>query len=443
MFSVEALLIVALLLLNAFFVLAEFALVRVRSTRLEELIQQQNWRARIAKHAQEHIDAYLNTVQVGITLASIGLGWVAEPWAAKQLQPVLTLLGITSPRSVHVTAFIIGYLTITFLHVVLGEMVPKSVAIRRTEPAALWTAPPLNLFHRLLFPLTWLMTGCASLVLRLLRIPPASPEEAYSQEELRLLLASSRRSGALKDTEAELMEHVFSFGDKRAKDIMVPRVDMVYLSTTWSLEENLRIAEQYGFTRFPLCEGDPDKVIGIVHVKDLYRARQHGIDTLRHIARDCLIVPESKPIDELLREFQKQKMHMAIVVDEYGGTSGLVTIEDVIEEIVGEIYDEFEPIQPRIQKLGDNRYLVEANVELDELASQLGVEISEEDSAFETVAGYVMGKLTSLPRVGDRVPFGHFEIQVVEMRGRRVHRVYVQPAYSGTPASPSGSGNPL
>jgi CBS domain containing-hemolysin-like protein len=432
MFSVEALLIVALLLLNAFFVLAEFALVRVRSTRLEELIQQQNWSARIAKQAQQHIDAYLNTVQVGITLASIGLGWVAEPWAAKQLQPVLALLGITSPRSVHVTAFLIGYLTITFLHVVLGEMVPKSVAIRRTEPAALWTAPPLNLFHRLLFPLTWLMTGCASLVLRLLRIPPASPEEAYSQEELRLLLASSRRSGALKDTEAELMEHVFSFGDKRAKDIMVPRVDMVYLSTTWSLEENLRIAEQYGFTRFPLCEGDPDKVIGIVHVKDLYRARQHGIDSLRHIARDCLIVPESKPIDELLREFQKQKMHMAIVVDEYGGTSGLVTIEDVIEEIVGEIYDEFEPIQPRIQKLSDERYLVEANVELDELARQLGVEISEEDSAFETVAGYVMGKLTSLPRVGDRVPFSDYEIQVVEMRGRRVHRVYVQPAPQST-----------
>jgi len=432
MFSVEALLIVALLLLNAFFVLAEFALVRVRSTRLEELIQQQNWSARIAKQAQQHIDAYLNTVQVGITLASIGLGWVAEPWAAKQLQPVLALLGITSPRSVHVTAFLMGYLTITFLHVVLGEMVPKSIAIRRTEPAALWTAPPLNLFHRLLFPLTWLMTGCASLVLRLLRIPPASPEEAYSQEELRLLLASSRRSGALKDTEAELMEHVFSFGDKRAKDIMVPRVDMVYLSTTWSLEENLRIAEQYGFTRFPLCEGDPDKVIGIVHVKDLYRARQHGIDSLRHIARDCLIVPESKPIDELLREFQKQKMHMAIVVDEYGGTSGLVTIEDVIEEIVGEIYDEFEPIQPRIQKLSDERYLVEANVELDELARQLGVEISEEDSAFETVAGYVMGKLTSLPRVGDRVPFSDYEIQVVEMRGRRVHRVYVQPAPQST-----------
>jgi CBS domain containing-hemolysin-like protein len=432
MFSVEALLIVALLLLNAFFVLAEFALVRVRATRLEELIQQQNWRARVAKQAQQHIDAYLNTVQVGITLASIGLGWVAEPWAAKQLQPVLTLLGITSPRSVHVTAFIIGYLSITFLHVVLGEMVPKSVAIRRTEPAALWTAPPLNLFHRLLYPLTWLMTRCSELVLRALRIPPASPEEAYSQEELRLLLASSRRSGALKDTEAELMEHVFSFGDKRAKDIMVPRVDMVYLSTTWSLEENLRIAEQYGFTRFPLCEGDPDKVIGIVHVKDLYRARQHGIDSLRHIARDCLIVPESKPIDELLREFQKHKMHMAIVVDEYGGTSGLVTIEDVIEEIVGEIYDEFEPIQPRIQKLSDERYLVEANVELDELARQLGVEISEEDSAFETVAGYVMGKLTSLPRVGDRVPFGDYEIQVVEMRGRRVHRVYVQPAQRST-----------
>jgi len=427
MLSAEALLIVALILLNAFFVVAEFALVRVRATRLEELVQQQNWRARIAKHAQEHIDAYLNTVQVGITLASIGLGWVAEPWAAKQLQPLLTLFGVTSPRSVHLTAFLIGYLTITFLHVVIGEMVPKSIAIRCTEPAALWTAPPLNLFHRLLYPLTWLMTGCASLVLRLLRIPPASPEEAYSQEELRLLLASSRRSGALKDTEAELMEHVFSFGDKRAKDVMVPRVDMVYLSTTWSMEENLRVAEQYGFTRFPLCEGDPDKVIGIVHVKDLYRARQHGIDSLKHIARDCLIVPESKPIDELLREFQKQKMHMAIVVDEYGGTSGLVTIEDVIEEIVGEIYDEFEPVQPRIQKLGDNRYLVEANVELDELASRLGVQVSEEDGAFETVAGYVMGKLSSIPRVGDRVLLGEYEMQVVEMRGRRVHRVYVQP----------------
>ncbi len=425
MLSIEALLIVALLLLNAFFVLAEFALVRMRATRLEELVKRQDWRARFAKHAQQHIDNYLNTVQVGITLASIGLGWVAEPWAAKQLQPLLEAVGITRPRTVHLTAFLVGYLTITFLHVVLGEMVPKSVAIRRTEPSTLWTAPVLELFHRLLFPLTWLMTGCSSLVLRLLRIPPASPEEAYSHEELRLLLASSRRSGALKDIEAELMEHVFSLGDKRAKDVMIPRVDMVYLSTTWSLEENLRIAERYGFTRFPLCDGDPDRVIGIVHVKDLYRARQHGIDSLRHIARDCLIVPESKPLDELLREFQRQKMHMAIVVDEYGGTSGLVTIEDVIEEIVGEIYDEFEPVQPRIQKLGEGRYLVEANVELDVLAEQLGVQVSEEDTAFETVAGYVMGKLSSIPRVGDRVPFGDYEMQVVEMRGRRVHRVSV------------------
>ncbi|MCS7310565.1 MAG: hemolysin family protein [Armatimonadota bacterium] len=427
MFSAQALLIVALLLLNAFFVVAEFALVRVRATRLEELVQRQDWRARIAKYAQERIDAYLNTVQVGITLASIGLGWVAEPWAAKQLQPLLSALGITSPRTIHLTAFLVGYLTITFLHVVLGEMVPKSIAIRRTEPAALWTAPVLNLFHRLLFPLTWLMTGCASLVLRLLRIPPASPEEAYSEQELRLLLAASRRSGALKDIEAELMEHVFSLGDKRAKDIMVPRVDMVYLSTTWSLEENLRVAEQYGYTRFPLCEGDPDKVIGIIHVKDLYRARQHGIDTLKHIARDCLIVPESKSLDELLREFQQQKMHMAIVVDEYGGTSGLVTLEDVIEEIVGEIYDEFEPVQPRIQPLGNGRYLVEANVELEALAEQLGVTLPEEDGAFETVAGYVMGKIESVPRVGDRVSFGNYEMQVAEMRGRRVHRVCVYP----------------
>ena len=425
MLSTEALLVVALILLNAFFVVAEFALVRMRSTRLEELVQRQDWRARVAKHAQQHIDNYLNTVQVGITLASIGLGWVAEPWAAKQLTPVLALLGVTQPRTVHFTAFIVGYLTITFLHVVLGEMVPKSIAIRRTEPAVLWTAPLLQLFHRLLLPLTWLMTSCSTLVLRLLRIPPASPDEAYSHEELRLLLAYARRSGALRDIEAELMERAFSLGDKRAKDAMVPRVDMVYLSSTWSLEENQRIAEQYGYTRFPLCDGDPDRVIGIVHVKDLYRARQHGIDSLRHIARDCLVVPESKPLDELLREFQRQKMHMAIVVDEYGGTSGLVTIEDVIEEIVGEIYDEFEPAQPRIQKLGEGRYLVEANVELDVLSEQLGVQVSEEDTAFETVAGYVMGKLSSLPRVGDRVPFGTYEMQVVEMRGRRVHRVCV------------------
>lgn len=429
MLSSQALLIVALILLNAFFVAAEFALVRVRSTRLQELIQKQDWRARIAKYAQEHIDTYLNTVQVGITLASIGLGWVAEPWAAKLLQPLLRALGIVSPPTVHAIAFGVGYLTITFLHVVLGEMVPKSVAIRRTEPTTLWTAPLLELVHRLLYPLTWLMTRCAALVLWLLRIPPASSEEAYSQQELRLLLASSRRSGALKDTEAELVEHVFSFGDKRAKDVMVPRVDMVYLSTTLPLEANLKIAEQYGFTRFPLCEGDPDKVLGIIHVKDLYRAHEHQIDSLRHIARDCLIVPENKPLDDLLREFQQQKMHMAIVVDEYGGTAGLLTIEDVIEEIVGEIYDEFEPVQPRIQTLGHNRYLVEANVELENLTQQLGVQISEEDSAFETVAGYVMGKLPSLPHVGDRVLLGNYEMQVVEIRGRRVHRVYVQPSH--------------
>ncbi len=415
-------LVVTFILLNAFFVAAEIALVRIRSTRIEELSQNGVWSARLLQHAHRHIDAYLNTIQVVITACNIVIGAIAEPAIHHRVGPMVTFLGVTDPQAHHVISLAIGYLVILIVLVVIGEMVPKNVAFRRTDQVALLASLPLTAVHRLLKPLTVIMTWCARAILKLLRIPLAYEGDQYTEEEIRLLLAHSADTGALRDTEAEMMEKVFRFGDKQAHEIMVPRVDMVYLQTDMSPAEALAVAEEAGYSRYPLCGEGPDDVIGMVHIRDLYAAVAKGHQDLRQVVRDVLVVPESKPLDHLLRELQQQHIHMAVVADEFGGTSGLVTMEDLVEEIVGEITDEFEPQMSPVHPNGEGRYLVAATVDLAELIEQTGC-APEDDTEFETVAGYVLGHLTGLPHIGDQVTFGRGVLQVVEMRGRRIHRV--------------------
>jgi CBS domain containing-hemolysin-like protein len=411
-----------LVLLNGFFVAAEFALVKARATRIEELAEQGKIQARAVQRAMRHLDAYLSATQIGVTVASLALGWVGEPAFAHLVQPLFRALGSFSSAATHATAGVLAFVVITFLHIVFGELAPKWLAIQRPERIALWAALPLQLFYWLFYPAIPLLRWSATTVLRLLGLGSVSHHElAHSEEEIRLILAGSHQSGHIKDSELDLVQHVFEFADKEARDIMVPRVDMAYLSTTWPLEKNLEVVNRHGFTRYPLCEGDADHVIGMVHVKDLLQLHEGPDADIRRIMRGILMVPETKSIDQLLREFQYRKMHMAVVLDEYGGTAGLVTLEDVLEEIVGEIQDEFEQEEPEVVPLDSDTFLVQGKASLSDLREDLKLELPPNGA--DTIGGYVLDALGTIPQPGAKVQADGFEIEVVSMEGQRVRQL--------------------
>jgi CBS domain containing-hemolysin-like protein len=415
-----------LALLNGFFVAAEFALVKVRATRIEELANAGNRTAQLVRRELRSLDLYLAASQLGITLASLGLGWVGENLAERwvlTLGPHLALPGI----SVQTRALLVGVLAfsvITFLHVVIGEQAPKTAAIQRADRCSLLVAYPLHFFTQLfLWPIA-LLNVAARLFVRAVGLRPSSDEErAHSEEELRMILTASQQSGVLKDSELDLVQHVFAFADTQAEEIMVPRVDMVYLSTTWSMERVMAVVNAQGFTRFPLCNGDADHVIGMLHVKDLLALAGQDAPDLESIARPLLMVPESKSIDQLLREFQYRKLHMAIVLDEYGGTAGLVTLEDVLEEIVGEIQDEFEQPIPQLEQLAEGSYLVDGMALLDELREQIQLQLSP--NGVDTLGGFVLETLGGIPKPGDHVEAGGYRIEVRQIEGQRIRKLHL------------------
>ena len=413
---------VLLVVLNGFFVAVEFALVKVRSTRIAELANEGKGTARMAMHAIQHMDVYLSACQVGISLASIALGRVGEPVVAQLLEPVLHALNVPEAAT-HSIAFTVGLMAVTAIHIVVGEQAPKYWAIQRAETAVMALSYPLHWFYAIFRPAIWVLNAVTNLILRLFKIEPASEHDlAHSEEELRMILTASGESGVLRDSEVDLVKHVFEFADKVAWDIMVPRVDMVYLDANWPLERNLEVADSHTYTRYPLCEGDSDHVVGMVHIKDLVRARQSGLD-IRQVKREIIFVPETKSIDHLLREFQLKKMHMAVVVDEYGGTAGIVTLEDVLEEIVGEIHDEFEEPRPDVQQVGDGQYLVDGKVMLSDLKIDYEIELPENES--ETLGGWVLDALGGIPEVETTLEAGPYALQVKEMDGQRVRKVLV------------------
>lgn len=407
-----------LIALNAFFVAVEFALVKVRSTRLSELAGEGKGSARMALHAVHHLNVYLSASQVGISLASIALGYVGEP-------AVWGLIHQAFPKAPipHGVGIAMALVLVTSFHIVLGEQAPKNWAIQRSENAALLLAYPLHGFYVLFRPAIWLLERATALVLRVLRLPESDEHElAHSEEELKLIVQASGQSGVLKDSEVDLVKHVFEFADKKATEIMVPRVDMVYLDVKWPLERSLEVVRDHTFTRFPLCEGGPDNVVGMIHIKDLLGVEQRRVGLL-DIRRDLLRVPESKSIDQLLREFQLNKMHMAIIFDEYGGTSGLVTLEDVVEQIVGEIHDEHEEPDPEVQPLENGDLLVDGKVMLVDLRTDHEVEIPPNGS--ETVGGWVVDQLGAIPDAGAAVESDGYRVEVREVEGQRVRKVLI------------------
>jgi CBS domain containing-hemolysin-like protein len=416
----------ALIALNGFFVAAEFALVRVRESRIQQLEQEGNARAGVVRDALRDLDDYLSVCQVGITVASLGLGWVGEPAVAHLIGPLLHAVGITSERAVTIISFVVGFGLITYAHLVFGEQAPKYFSIQKAERTALWISRPLRLFMVLFRPLVWLVNASTNFVLRPWGIKLGEEIEAHSEEELRIMISSSAASGELEPEERDYLNNVFDFGDRVAREIMVPRPDIEALSVDMPLPEMVDAAVFGRYTRYPVYEGDLDHVIGAVHVKDLLRAARENPDDfdIRTIVRDCLVVPENKPILQILKEFQKRTLQMAIVIDEWGSVEGLITIEDIIEELVGEIQDEFDEGEAQIEKIGDGVYAIDGRIPITEVNEYFDLDLPHED--FDTIGGYVLGVLGRPPEPGDTVEVDGVIVQVKSVDGPRVSMLTLQ-----------------
>jgi CBS domain containing-hemolysin-like protein len=427
--SVGTALILAILsvLFNAFFVATEFAIVKARASRVQELLREGARGAAAAEEVLRNLDSYLSATQLGITLASLALGWVGEPAFAGILWPIFDSVGIWSPAVVHSISLVLAFAVITFLHIVLGELTPKFFAIQRPEEVALVAAAPLRAFRRLCSPALWLLNRSASAIMRLLGIRRATDSElVHSEEELRILLTESHRTGALSASKRKLLENVFDYTHRSAKHIMVPRAEIIYLTLRKTFAENLEVIRNNQHTRYPLCETDIDHVVGMIHVKDLFQPAegQVQVSDLLRVKRELLFVPETRPLELLQRDFQQRRIHMALVVDEYGSTSGLVTLEDILEEIVGEIQDEFDAEPPKMEASGTG-YVVDGLVLIDEIAERLGLEITEPES--NTLGGFVISRLGRIARVGDVVSLDAYDVKVIELKGRRVSKLLLTP----------------
>ena len=421
-------LILALLFIvaNGMFVAAEFAAVKVRPTQLAELAAAGSSRARMARRVTKRLDSYLSATQLGVTLMSLALGWVGEPAFESLIEPWFARLGVFRVAVAHSVAATLAFIIISSLHIIFGELAPKYLAIDRTVSTALWTAHLLRGFYVMTFPLTWLLNRATTAAVRLLGIRPAGDRQvAHSQEELRLILAHSEKAGILSEENREIIEGVFQFSKRTARQIMVPRTDVAFLSTTKSIEENMETIRTTRHTRYPLCEGTLDKSIGLIHVKDLFLAQLRGPGRpLTELKRDVLFVPENSTVEALLSQFIEQKTHMAVVLDEYGGASGIVSLENITEELFGQIQDEFDRERPEIEPLGNGRYRVRGDYLIEDLADRLKVDVGE--PAEETIGGYVAARIGREVAPGDRTQLGELSIEVIDAERFRVRWVIVQ-----------------
>ncbi|MBV8317338.1 MAG: HlyC/CorC family transporter, partial [Planctomycetaceae bacterium] len=403
---VDFLIIAGLVFVNGFFVAAEFALVKVRTSQIDQLVEEGHWAARLTSRALDHLDAYLSASQVGITVASLALGWALENRLVGGVRSWLEREGLVGSRFAGIAIIalvpIAAFAFVTFLHVALGEQAPKSLAIRSAKVVALWTAPPLVAIYYIFWPVIWLLNNASQLTLWMLGLGRTDHVElSHTEEELRHILAESAAGGHLSRNERVMIENVLNLEEKTARRVMVPRPDIVYLSLSRPLEDNLRIARQAGHTRYPLCEDDLTTVIGMIHVKDLFRAgaSSNGRIDLRKWARKVPFLPEMLRLDHLLVEFQRNRVHLAMLIDEYGSAVGMVSLENVLEELVGPIQDEFDRETPQVTPVGDEAFEVDATCPLDVLAEACGVEIPEETDV-ETAGGLILDKLGRLAKTG-------------------------------------------
>jgi CBS domain containing-hemolysin-like protein len=407
------------------FVAAEFALVKVRDSQLVPLVRKGHRRAKVSRHIIKHLDQYLSGAQLGITLASLGLGWIGEPVFTAILKPLMQALQIQSLHWQHTISFIIGFSAITFLHISAGEQAPKWLAIQKPVPTTLFVAWPMRLFYRIAFPLIWVLNESSLWLLRRVGIEPDQQAElSHSEEELRLLFTSAPPAQGQSSLGREIVLNALDLRHRIVREVMRPRQEIVFLNTEASIPECLDIAERTRLSRFPLCEGgELDRTLGVVHVKDLYRYRiraKQGAD-LKPYARKLIYVPETARLERLLKMLLDRKLHFAIVVDEYGGTTGMVTLEDILEELVGEIQDEFDQETPLLVKKDDNTWEIQGALPVRDLAELVGEPL--EDQEVTTTSGWITRRLGGFPKVGNTVILGTFEVRVEEVDETRVARL--------------------
>ena len=431
--------IAALVALNAFFVACEFSIVKVRTTQLDALLEEGDPRARFVKHVRAHLDAYLSATQLGVTLASLALGWIGEQSLVSILQPAMAVVHIYSYAVATSIAATLAFAGITFLHIVFGELAPKYIAISDPLPAALRLMRPLGGFYVLFKPAIWLLNKSSNFLLRkVFRLQPVRGSElAHSEEELRLILEQSEKSADVSPLGRELVFNVLDLRDRVVRDIMTPRGEIVYLDLEDDFETNVKKANESRHTRFPLCRENLDNTIGLIHIKELVPMMRDPHPDLMKIKRELLPVPEMMPLENLLRLFLNKHAHLAIVVDEFGGTVGIVTLENVLEELVGDIQDEFDFEKEEFRKISANEFSVDGALGLYELNEFAELDLESPDVS--TIGGYVTHLLGHLPKTGEQVKIDNYLVTVSQAGNRRVNQLHFKKV-TETPEKASAGG---
>ncbi|KEK17408.1 membrane protein [Bacillus manliponensis] len=423
------LIMVAILIaFTAFFVAAEFAIVKVRSSRIDQLVLEGKRGALAAKKVTSNLDEYLSACQLGITVTAMGLGWLGEPTVERLLHPLFDKWNL-NPSISSVLSFGIAFILMTYLHVVVGELAPKTLAIQKAERVTLLLAGPLMLFYKIMYPFIWLLNGSARMITGLFGLKPASEHEAvHSEEELRLILSESYENGEINQAEYKYVNNIFEFDNRIAKEIMVPRTEIVGFYAKDSVEDYMKIIQSEKYTRYPIFGEDKDNIIGMVNVKDFFirymKNDQEEISSIRTYMRPIIEVMETIPIHDLLLEMQKKRIPMAVLYDEYGGTAGIVTLEDILEEIVGEIRDEYdEDEHPPVQHINETHKIVDGKVLISEVKDLLGVNIEEDD--VDTIGGWIMMQNHEI-KEGQCVEEEGYEFKVLEKDAHQIKRVEIK-----------------
>ena len=422
----QVIITLVLVFLNGFFVAAEFAIVKIRASQLEQKAQEGNAMAILSKKIVANLDGYLAATQFGITLASLGLGWIGEPVVSKILISGMELVGISlDPELAHQIALPAAFAIITVLHIVFGELAPKSIAIQRPEATTLFLSYPLHGFYLVFRPVVWILNGIANFILKGIGITPTHGSEVHSSDELRYLVQQQKESGMIEAADYDLIKNAFNFSERIAKQVMIPRPQVVGIDINDFNELKLEKIIDEGYSRIPVYEDTLDQIVGVLHLKDLLLKMRQGKDiVLQELIRPISTVHESKPIGALLRDFQVNRQQMAVIIDEYGGVDGIVTMEDILEELVGEIQDEYDNEVPIVKNEADNTYTVLGSASISDLNDKLPHDISKE-SDYETLAGYLIWKFGRIPSVGEKLKTKRYEFTVLKKQRSTISQVKI------------------
>ncbi|MFF2482529.1 hemolysin family protein [Paenibacillus sp. NPDC058071] len=412
-----------LLLFSAFFVATEFAVVRLRASRVTQMVKEGVRNAKAVEKVVTHLDGYLSACQLGITITALGLGWLGEPTVHQLLHPLFDRLQLQANVS-SALSFIISFVIVTYLHVVLGELAPKTLAIIKSEEVSQFTSPIIVWFHKIMYPFIWLLNGSANGLIRMLGFKPTGEHEAHSEEEIRHIMSESYESGKINKSELSYVNRIFEFDERLAREIMVPRTDMICVDVEKSRVENIAMIRREQYTRFPVIKGSKDNVIGVINTKYFFmHDYAHKETTVENFMQPIMSVPEVLPIKSLLRRMQQERVHIAILLDEYGGTSGLITIEDIIEEIVGEIRDEFDADETKeIEQIGEKRYLVDGIALLSDVNQATGSDLQSQD--VDSIGGWLFNQNPDLQE-GDTWTYAELTFTIRKKEKHRIRKVEI------------------